>query len=198
MGLWPRQGLRRGPAQAGVGHSLRVSHQSLIATSCAHVWSWRRPQNSGHCISAPATDSATSAQVVPSVPATALQGGAHGRMVRARCATGLPTARSSWSRGSRNASPASLRVGRGWHCATRQPAPTALTDARRYRISAFTPKRSLVRSQYRPPLLKAPDLQVRGLQRSWGSVATPRWAWPVNGSVNIARSGTSAGGVAWG
>ena len=34
--------------------------------------------------------------------------------------------------------------------------------ARRTCPVPFTPKRSLVRSQYRPPLLKAPDLQVQG------------------------------------
>jgi hypothetical protein len=76
--------------------------------------------------------------------------------------------------------------GRRARCCTVFPCEGRLAQGE---SASFTPKRSLVRSQYRPPLLKAPDLQVRGLQRSPGLGMDASWEATCKRTLNIARSG---------
>ena len=48
--------------------------------------------------------------------------------------------------------------------------------------ASFTPKRSLVRSQYRPPRRDAPDLQSQGHLALVGAIACPLWPTALNSS----------------
>ena len=71
--------------------------------------------------------------------------------------------------------------------------PVVLVGGDGVGVGLFTPKRSLVRSQYRPPPPKAPDQPVQGPSAMFGPKRCRQMMPPVAGSVAIYGAGSRRG-----